>query len=538
MDGQNMNPSGNPQSSSQPIPPDQGGTYPYASPYASSPDAGQSSSERPASTYDSVYGVGAPRTSAYQGSTQGGGSAFAHAPQSTPQPDYATAFHAATDQASFAGAQAATPPKHQKGVSGAKVFLLAFAGALVAAVLAIGVGNAFGLFGKGSAASNIQLGAAHSSAIEAVEAEQTLAEAVADKCLPSVVSITVYSTSTGSSNPFYDYFYGGNSGQSGQELESGLGSGVILTEDGYIITNNHVVSGGTRFEVMIDGETYEADLVGTDASSDVAVIKAKDASGLKAIEIADSDNIKIGEWVMSIGSPFGLEQSVATGIVSATSRSQIMDSSSSNMFDQSSSSPVIYPNLIQTDAAINPGNSGGALVNANGELIGINTLITSYSGNYSGVGFAIPSNYAIGLAQDIIAGKEPTHAQLGVSLSTVNDQMASRYGFAVKSGAYVSNVSPGSGAESAGIKVGDIITGFDGKQVSSASDLMMDVRTKSPGDKVTVTINRDGQTQDVEVTLGTAQAATEAPTQQNSGQPKYDLLDLFGNNSSKGDSQS
>jgi putative serine protease PepD len=158
--------------------------------------------------------------------------------------------------------------------------------------------------------------------------------------------------------------------------------------------------------------------------------------------------------------------------------------------------------LIQTDAAINPGNSGGALVDANGKLIGVNTLITSYSGNYSGVGFAIPSNYAINLAQEIIEGKTPTHAQLGVNLSTINSETAARYGFKVSSGAYVSNVIDGSAAAKAGIEVGDIITAFDGQAVSSASDLLLDVRTKNPGDTATLTINRDGTDMQVEVTLG------------------------------------
>ena len=168
--------------------------------------------------------------------------------------------------------------------------------------------------------------------------------------------------------------------------------------------------------MCIRDRQYDADVVGADPSSDVAVIKARDASGLTAIEIGDSDDLVIGEWVMTIGSPFGLEQSVATGIVSATSRSQIMDSGT-DMYGQSTGEATIYPNMIQTDAAINPGNSGGALVDADGKLIGINTLITSYSGNYSGVGFAIPVNYAVNLAQQIIDGKTPTHAQLGVSLS-------------------------------------------------------------------------------------------------------------------------
>ena len=294
---------------------------------------------------------------------------------------------------------------------------------------------------------------------------------------------------------------------------TGSGSGVIMSKDGYIITNNHVVEGGSAYEVMVAGETYEADLVGTDPSSDVAVLKAKDASGLTVMELGDSDNLTIGEWVMTLGSPFGLEQSVATGIVSATSRSQIMDASES-MQSGGSGETTIYPNMIQTDAAINPGNSGGALVDDEGKLIGINTLITSYSGNYSGVGFAIPVNYAVNLAQQIIAGETPTHAQLGVSLSTVNDQAAASYGLAAESGAYVAAVSQGSGAEAAGLQEGDIITALDGESVEGASDLMLAVRGKNPGDTVKLTVNRNGQEQEISVTLGDDAASQKAAAEQ------------------------
>lgn len=401
-----------------------------------------------------------------------------------------------------------------KSSSGGKTFLIAFLGALVACVLAFGVGAGFGLFDTG-AKSTVNLGASESTSVQAVEEEASLAEAVANKCLPSVVSINVLGTATSSGNSIYDYLYG-NQNNSGELQEVSMGSGVVLSEDGYIITNNHVISSGSQYVVTIEGDEYDADLVGTDASSDVAVLKVKDGSGFTPMTLGDSDNITIGEWVMSIGSPFGLEQSVATGIVSATSRSQIMDSST-DMFGNDNGETTIYPNMIQTDAAINPGNSGGALVDANGELIGINTLITSYSGNYSGVGFAIPSNYAINLAQAIIEGKEPTRAQLGVSMTNVDKSIAQRYGFSADSGAYISSVVSGSPAEQAGLKVGDIITAFDGQKVSSSSDVMLDVRTKNPGDKVTITVNRDGETLDFEVTLGTSQDSSTPSTSQNSG---------------------
>ena len=423
----------------------------------------------------------------------------------------------------------------EKKSHGLRTFLLAFAGAALACVIGLG---GFGIWqaatgadkgGGSDSGSSTQLGSQNSGSINATDAEsdQTLAEAVAQKALPSVAAIDVY---TNQSNAGGMYGFGaGNGSEAGTLTKSSLGSGVVLTADGYIITNNHVVEGGSAYKVTIAGETYDAEVVGSDPSSDVAVIKAKDASGLTPIEIGDSDKLVIGEWVMTIGSPFGLEQSVATGIVSATSRSQIVNAST-DQYGNSTGESTIYPNMIQTDAAINPGNSGGALVDADGKLIGINTLITSYSGNYSGVGFAIPVNYAVNLAQQIIDGKTPTHAQLGVSLSTVNAQNAKRYGLSVDEGAYVAAVSEGSGAAEAGLQEGDIVTKFDGKDVASASDLMLDVRSKNPGDKVTLDVNRNGETKQVEVTLGSDESSQSASTQQNSAQESM-LERLFGGGS-------
>ena len=403
-------------------------------------------------------------------------------------------------------------PKHGKedgkssGGSGAKTFFIAFAGALLACVVAFGVGGALGVVGSGGSGSGTTLGSEAPTIIEAESEDVTLAEAVAAKCLPSVAAIDVYAESTG----YTMYGFGFYEDSSGELEETSLGSGVVLSADGYVITNYHVIEGGSAFMMTIEGETYEAEVVGSDPSSDIAVLKAKDASDLTPIELGDSDNLTIGEWVMSIGSPFGLEQSVATGIVSATSRSQILDSS-----DYGTSGDVtIYPNMIQTDAAINPGNSGGALVDANGQLIGINTLITSYSGNYSGVGFAIPVNYAVSLAEQIIAGETPSHAQLGVSLTTVNSQIAKRYGLTVDAGAYVTAVYANTGAAEAGLQQGDIVTAFDGEAVEGASDLMLDVRTKNPGDTVTLTVNRNGETLELQVTLGSD--AEESSTSQGS----------------------
>lgn len=414
--------------------------------------------------------------------------------------------------------------QNPRKTSSGRTFGTAFAGAALACVIAFGGFTVYQNVTGTPSGGSVTLGASTNTEIQAQSTDDTLPEAVAQKCLPSVAAIDVY-TAQASTDMF-----GRSTSSSGTLTESSLGSGVVLSEDGYIVTNNHVVAGADALKVTVGGEEYDADVVGTDESSDIAVIKLRNASGLTPVEIGDSDNLTIGEWVMSIGSPFGLEQSVATGIVSATSRSQIVNAST-DQYGNSTGESTIYPNMIQTDAAINPGNSGGALVDADGKLIGINTLITSYSGNYSGVGFAIPVNYAVNIAQQIIEGKTPTHAQLGVSLSTVNSQNAKRYGLKVDSGAYISAVNSGSGAAEAGLEEGDIVTKFDGNSVSSASDLMLDVRSKNPGDKVTLEINRNGDTKQIEVTLGSDESSQSASTQQNSSSSSSEMLKRLLNNS-------
>ncbi|MDO4841999.1 MAG: trypsin-like peptidase domain-containing protein, partial [Phoenicibacter congonensis] len=251
----------------------------------------------------------------------------------------------------------------------ASMFGIGFLGALLACVLFFGICSFTGVFGGKTTINSgtTTLGSDTSSSITVSDNSTSLAEAVSAKCLPSVVSVTVYGNDTSSSSSsIFDYLGGGNSGSnsgSSSTTQISTGSGVVISKDGYILTNQHVIEDGTGFEVTVNGKTYTATLVGSDSSSDIAVLKVEPDEELTAIELGDSDSIKTGEWVMTIGSPFGLEQSVATGIVSATSRSQIVDSSSSST--SSSSDVKIYPNMIQTDAAINPGNSGGALVNEN-----------------------------------------------------------------------------------------------------------------------------------------------------------------------------
>lgn len=375
-------------------------------------------------------------------------------------------------------------PKPKKDRRNWKTFGFAFAGALVACVLAIGV---FVLVNNNNSDYTIKE-TSSGITINANGDDMTLASAVAAKTLPSVVNINVYAnTASQSFSPF-----GAIPGTQAQtELQqTSLGSGVVLSADGYILTNNHVVDGADALEVVAEGETYEAKLIGTDPSSDLAVIKV-DGATLKPIELGNSADLVVGEWVMAAGSPFGMEQSVSTGIVSAVNRSYADEESG-----------AIYTNMIQTDAAINSGNSGGALVDAEGKLIGINTLIMSTSGTSSGVGFAIPVDYAAGIAEQIIQGKSPSHAQMGISMITVNDQIAQRFGLESTEGAYINSLVSGGAADKAGLKEGDVIVKVDGDEIISSSDLVLAVRAHNPGDQVQVTYLRDGKEETTTVTLG------------------------------------
>lgn len=442
--------------------------------------------------------------------------------QSAPAPDYAGAAHAANARPQAAADAAVQPqpqyraaapdPAPKKSRGAGKTFLAGFLGAALACGIAAGGFAAWNAYGAGNhaAATNeaatVLLGTSDSSVINAVEEGQSLSVAVAAKALPSVVAIYNYQEESSAYGSMYGYGAGSSSSGSDDLVAMGMGSGVVISDEGYIITNYHVVEGAKKLTVTVDGVERDAESVGGDKSSDIAVIKVDNTEGLVAADIGDSDSLVIGEWVMTVGAPLGLEQSVATGVVSATNRSTIMDNSSSTDlygYYTSNYTPeyTYYPNMIQTDAVINPGNSGGALVNANGKLIGINSMLSSYSQDYAGVGFAIPINYAIGIAEDIIAGKEPTHAALGVSISQVNPQTAKRYNLSVDSGAYIADIVAGSGAADSDLKVGDIITAINGKKVTSTTDVTLDVRGYEVGDTVTVTVNRDGESVDVDVVL-------------------------------------
>jgi putative serine protease PepD len=377
-------------------------------------------------------------------------------------------------------------------------FIMGIIGVVVGAVIVWGV---FAVSGIGAGAYNGGGSSGSAITINPNDDDSTTAEAVAAKASPSVVCIEVY-TQQASSSDLYSYLFGqggsgsgnGNSGSSGSLQESSLGSGVILTSDGYILTNYHVISGAAKLMVdLSDGSQQQATVSGTDQSSDLAVIKIN-ATGLTPIETANSDDVKVGEWVMAIGSPYGLQNTVTTGIVSATARSQTV---------QSTSGTSVYADMIQTDAAINPGNSGGALVNDQGQLIGINALISSNSDSSSGVGFAIASNYALNIADQLKAGQTVTHAYLGVQMQSLSSSQASQLGANAPDGAaYITSVVSGSPAASAGLQRGDVVVSADGSNVNSAGDLMLAVRKHSVGDQMQLTIYRNGQQQTITATLG------------------------------------
>jgi len=364
-------------------------------------------------------------------------------------------------------------------------FIMGLIGVFVGA--AISVGALYAATNGFTFSGSVEMG---NIVIDTSNADISLPVAVAAKVTPSVVNIDVYATPP--SFLLEDFLGGETIEHPSTPEQTGLGSGVILTADGYILTNFHVVEGGQKFLVRLDNEEFEATIIGSDPSSDLAVIKIE-ARGLIPITIGDSEDVSVGQWVMAVGSPFGLEKSVSTGIVSALYRSTAL---------HSQSGPVIFANLIQTDAAINPGNSGGALVNSEGELIGINTLINTTSGSSAGVGFAVPSNYAYAIAQQIMSGEEVAHPFLGISLYTVDSSNAEELGVHTQSGAYIDSVQKGSPAEQAGLLAGDVITSIDNRNISTSAELIIEIRGYQIGETVTLGVNRGGQTQTIKVVLG------------------------------------
>ena len=304
----------------------------------------------------------------------------------------------------------------------------------------------------------------------------------AEKTINTVVHVQNTAMGSGATT-FEDLFFGRRS----QRPQVGTGSGVIISPDGMIITNNHVIDGAQEISITLNNnKTYEAELLGTDPKTDIALLKIESDEALPHTTFADSDNARIGEWVLAVGNPFNLTSTVTAGIISAKSRDLRGGEIQS---------------FIQTDAAVNPGNSGGALVNTHGELIGINTAITSQTGSYVGYSFAVPSNIAKKVVEDIMEFGTVQNGILGVRGLSLNSRAAEEVNVNETEGFYVSDVEADSGAEKAGIKEGDIIKQLDDVKINKFADMKGFLNTKSPNDIIYATLLRDGEEKTVPVTL-------------------------------------
>ena len=369
--------------------------------------------------------------------------------------------------------------------------------ALVLSALALSIGLAMGPVTTANAAET-------ASASTTAQPMPSLAPML-EKVMPSVVSINVEGSATVDAktvqqmSPFCQDgspFQGSPMCQGGapggpttQEAFKALGSGVIIDADkGYVVTNNHVVDNASKITVQLsDGRRFEAKVIGKDPRSDIALIQLKDAKNLTAIKLADSEQLRVGDYTVAIGNPYGLGETVTSGIVSALGRSGL------NIEN--------YENFIQTDAAINRGNSGGALVNLNGELIGINTAILAPDGGNIGIGFAIPSNMVKNLTSQMVEYGQVKRGELGIMGTELNSELAQAMKVDAQRGAFVSQVMPKSSAAKAGIKAGDVIVTMNGKAISSFASFRAEIGTLPVGTKMALGIIRDGKPLTIDVTL-------------------------------------
>jgi len=327
---------------------------------------------------------------------------------------------------------------------------------------------------------------------------------IIEKASPAVVKISMTRIIKASdqqqnnpftSDPFFRQFFGGPNMRPRDQREQGLGSGVIVSPSGYILTNNHVVEKANSLKVTLsDGRDFTGKVVGTDPQTDVAVVKI-DSNGLPILPFANSDAARVGDLCFAIGNPFGQDHTVTMGIVSAKGRKL--------------EGGTYIQNFIQTDASINPGNSGGALINARGELIGMNTMILTGGSSFGGeggnvgIGFAVPSNMAKQVMDQIIKTGKVSRGYMGVTLQSVTPDLAPQFGLHDAHGAIVADVTPGAPGAKGGLKSGDVITAIDGKKVDGSDDLTMDVVSHTPGSSVSLDVVRNGQPMKVNVTLGT-----------------------------------
>ena len=320
----------------------------------------------------------------------------------------------------------------------------------------------------------------------------------AETCVDAVVYVEVsvkQQMPDYSSDPFYRFFYG--DAQPRQRESKGSGSGVIIREDGYIVTNNHVVANASTVKVTLTNNmTYDATVIGTDPATDVALLKV-DAQGLPSVLLGNSDELRLGEWVIAIGSPYGLRSTITAGIVSAKGRSM-----ASNEKD------FKIESFIQTDAAVNPGNSGGALVNKKGELVGINTMIYSQTGSYAGYSFAVPVNIVRKIIADLIDFGSVKRAMLGVTMQAIDEKLAKELKLSTLSGVYINEVSGGSSADKAGVKKGDVLKSIDDVVMKDMATVQEKVNSYRPGDEAELVVIRDGKEKKLNVVFQAAAAET------------------------------
>ncbi|MCI0751531.1 MAG: Do family serine endopeptidase [Flammeovirgaceae bacterium] len=326
--------------------------------------------------------------------------------------------------------------------------------------------------------------------------------AVAEKVTPAVVNIRSTQTGTTRSSeipePFREFF-----GPQQQGPSRATGSGVLINAEGYIVTNNHVVQGAELVEVtLLDNRTFKAEVIGTDPDTDLAVIRITE-KGLPYLSFVDSDQAKVGEWVLAIGNPYNLNSTVTAGIISAKGRNINIINNSTEQGN------TAIESFIQTDAAINPGNSGGALVNLSGGLVGINTAIASPTGSYSGYGFAVPSNIVSKIVEDLITFGTVQRGWLGVTIQTVNSDLAKQEDLEVSEGAYIADFAEKSSAKDAGLQKGDVVVKIDNATIKTNTALIEYIGRHRPGDKVNVTVNRNGKVVTVPVTLKSRAGKTE-----------------------------
>ncbi len=351
-------------------------------------------------------------------------------------------------------------------------------------------------------------------AIEAPEIADQLSgafERVAETIRPAVASVRSLRKVEGMAHgipapllnsPFRDFFgddlfrrFSPPGRPEGGLVQQGLGTGFVVSEDGYLLTNHHVVADADEVTVQLGDEEYDAQIVGSDPQTDLAVLKI-DADNLVPVRLGDSDALHVGQWVVAVGNPFGLESSITSGIVSAKGRSRV--------------GLAEYEDFIQTDAAINPGNSGGPLVNLRGEVVGINTAIFSKSGGYMGIGFAIPVNMARTVTDSLIAEGRVVRGWLGVSIQDLSDDLAGSFGYPSTDGALVGDVVDDGPAEEAGLRTGDIISRFNGKPVEGVDQLRLAVASTRPETQVSVEIFRNGKSKQLRVELGELEAEDAA----------------------------